>query len=136
MRPRLRPERLDIVADNDIPELPFEETVGVLSFIQPRWWDEHPDATSEAVAVAEWLDFHVKRRRPQDGDSDRPVQRLTMTVEEAAVALGISRAFAYEAVACGEIPCIRIGRRILIPKVALERLLNSGSDEVGGRPDR
>jgi excisionase family DNA binding protein len=48
-----------------------------------------------------------------------------MTVEEAAIALGISRAFAYEAVAKGDIPCIRIGRRILIPKVALKKLLDS-----------
>jgi excisionase family DNA binding protein len=48
-------------------------------------------------------------------------------VEEAAQALGISRAFAYEAVARGEIPCIRIGRRILVPKAALAKLL-------GGQP--
>ena len=50
-----------------------------------------------------------------------------MTVEEAAVILGISRATAYDAVSRGEIPCLRIGRRILIPKVAMEKLLNSGS---------
>lgn len=51
--------------------------------------------------------------------------RLTLTVEEAAETLGVSRAFAYEAVRRGEIPSIRIGRRILIPKVGLERLLGS-----------
>lgn len=50
-----------------------------------------------------------------------------MSVEEAAIALGISRTCAYEAVARGEIPCIRIGRRILIPKVALEKLLAGGA---------
>lgn len=49
--------------------------------------------------------------------------RLTMTVEEAAAALGISRAFAYEAVTRNEIPHVRIGRRILIPRAALERML-------------
>ena len=49
-----------------------------------------------------------------------------MTVEESATALGISRATAYEAVSRGEIPAIRIGRRILIPKVALEKLLDGG----------
>lgn len=48
-----------------------------------------------------------------------------MTVEEAAIVLGISRTFAYEAVARGEIPCIRIGRRILVPRVDLNRLLES-----------
>ena len=61
------------------------------------------------MAVAEWLDF--------------PIERLTLTVEEAAETLGISRAFAYEAVANGDIPCIRIGGRILVPKAALEKLL-------------
>ena len=48
---------------------------------------------------------------------------LTLTVEETAEILGVSRTFAYEAVRRGEIPSVRIGRRILIPKVALERLL-------------
>ena len=57
-----------------------------------------------------------------------------MTVEEAAVVLGISRATAYDAVSRGEIPCIRIGRRILIPKVALERLLDGAeADEPRNR---
>jgi excisionase family DNA binding protein len=50
-------------------------------------------------------------------------ERLTLTVEEAATLLGISRAFAYEAVGRGEIPSIRIGRRILVPKAALQRFL-------------
>ncbi|TAN29493.1 MAG: DNA-binding protein [Actinomycetota bacterium] len=45
--------------------------------------------------------------------------------------MGISRTFAYEAVACGEIPRIRIGRGILVCKVALQRLLESaGADGV------
>ena len=47
--------------------------------------------------------------------------RLTLTVEEAAASLGISRASADEAVRRGEIPAIRIGRRILVPLAALER---------------
>ncbi len=59
----------------------------------------------------------------------RAQRRSTLTVEEAAEMLGLSRAFAYEAVTRGEIPSIRIGRRILIPKVALERLLNSADGQ-------
>jgi excisionase family DNA binding protein len=61
--------------------------------------------------------------------------RLVLTVEEAAAALGISRASAYEAVRVGEIPSVRIGRRILVPKSALQRMLDSAgeSDENGGR---
>lgn len=49
--------------------------------------------------------------------------KLTLTVKEAAEALGISRPTAYEAIGTGEIPHIRIGRRILVPRVALEKLL-------------
>jgi len=44
--------------------------------------------------------------------------------------LGISRAFAYEAVNRGEIPSIRIGRRILVPRSALENLLGEAPGDV------
>jgi excisionase family DNA binding protein len=50
-------------------------------------------------------------------------ERLTFTVEEVAKRLGISRNFAYDAVNRGEIPAVRIGRRLLVPKAALEKLL-------------
>jgi excisionase family DNA binding protein len=50
-------------------------------------------------------------------------ERATMTVTEAARVLGISRGKAYEAAARGEIPTLKIGRRILVPRTALERLL-------------
>jgi excisionase family DNA binding protein len=50
---------------------------------------------------------------------------LTMTVEEAAAALGISRGLAYQAAHDGSIPTIRIGRRLLVPRRALERLLGA-----------
>jgi excisionase family DNA binding protein len=49
---------------------------------------------------------------------------LTVTPAEAARLLGISRNLAYEAARRGEIPTIRIGRRILVPIAALERLLS------------
>jgi excisionase family DNA binding protein len=46
-----------------------------------------------------------------------------MTVDEAAKALGIGRTQAYRAVQSGEIPSIRIGRRYLVPRAALEKML-------------
>ena len=49
--------------------------------------------------------------------------RQTMTVEEAAQCLGLSRNSAYQAVRTGAIPAIRVGRRILVPTHALESLL-------------
>lgn len=45
---------------------------------------------------------------------------MTYTVEEAAKLLRISRASAYEAVRKGEIPSVRLGRTIRVPRVALE----------------
>lgn len=48
----------------------------------------------------------------------------TYTVEEAAEVIGISRNSAYEAIKRGEIPSIKIGRRILVPKDALHRMLS------------
>jgi excisionase family DNA binding protein len=53
----------------------------------------------------------------------RNIERLVYTVEEAGVILGIGRSKAYEGVNSGEIPAIRVGHRILVPKVALDRLL-------------
>jgi excisionase family DNA binding protein len=53
-------------------------------------------------------------------------QRLVLNVEEARVVLGLSRGLMYEAIRRGEIPSLRIGRRILIPRVGLARMLESG----------
>jgi excisionase family DNA binding protein len=58
-----------------------------------------------------------------------PDERLVYTVSEAGELLGISRAFAYELVARGELPVIRLGRRCLVPKVALLALVGQGADE-------
>ena len=49
--------------------------------------------------------------------------RLVWTVEEAGRMLGISRAHAYELVARGELPHLRLGRRVVVPKQAIELLL-------------
>jgi len=49
--------------------------------------------------------------------------RIVLTVEEAAQLLGLSRGSIYEAIRRGDIPSLRVGRRILVPRVALERLL-------------
>jgi excisionase family DNA binding protein len=51
-------------------------------------------------------------------------QRLTWTVPEVARLLGISKDSAYEAVHRGELPVRMIGRRVLVPRAALLRLLD------------
>jgi len=51
----------------------------------------------------------------------------TLTIEEAAKVLGIGRNNAYEAAKRGEIPTIRIGKRILVPVAAFERMLQGAA---------
>jgi excisionase family DNA binding protein len=55
-------------------------------------------------------------------------QGRVRTLNEVASALRISRGSAYEAAKRGEIPTIRIGRRILVPDAAFERLLSGNPD--------
>jgi len=45
------------------------------------------------------------------------------TLDEVATLLRVSRGSAYAAAKKGEIPTIRIGRRLLVPLAALDRLL-------------
>ena len=52
-------------------------------------------------------------------------ERLTVNVEEAAKRLGIGRSLAYEMVHTGKLPILRFGKRMLVPKRALELLLQS-----------
>jgi len=55
-------------------------------------------------------------------ETSKPERRV-VTLEEAASILRISRGSAYEAAKRKEIPTIRIGRRLLVPLAALERML-------------
>ena len=52
-----------------------------------------------------------------------PADKPTLTVEEAGRYLGISRPTAYDAVRKGDIPSVRINRRVLVPTAALRKLL-------------
>jgi excisionase family DNA binding protein len=54
-------------------------------------------------------------------------QCATETVAEAAKQLGIGRNQAYEAVRRGEIPVIKIGKRLLVPTAALKRMLEGAA---------
>ncbi len=46
-----------------------------------------------------------------------------LTVDQTAQVLGISRGLAFTAVRAGDIPSIRIGRRILVPRDRLRQML-------------
>lgn len=57
-----------------------------------------------------------------------PQDRATLTVDEAAELLGISRGTAYASVADGTIPAVRFGTRIVVPTAGLRRLLGLDPD--------
>ena len=58
-------------------------------------------------------------------------ERATITVDEAAQILGIGRSAAYEAVARGQLPTRRIGRRIFVPVPALMAWLGTADSQTG-----
>jgi len=63
------------------------------------------------------------------------LERLTFTVEEAGELLGISRALAYEMARTGRLPTLRFGKRIVVPKKAIENLLErSASSSAHEQP--
>ena len=60
---------------------------------------------------------------------------LTISVEEAAALLGISRRSAYRAAANGELPAVRLGRRLRVPSAALRELLSPPWGQVATPAD-
>ena len=57
-------------------------------------------------------------------------ERLTYTTQEAMEKITVSRNWFYGAVKRGDIPSIKIGRKILIPKKAFDELFNGSSEET------
>ena len=55
-----------------------------------------------------------------------------MTVQECARFLGVGKNTAYEAIRRVELPAVRIGRRLLVPKAALKQFLEGAGQ--GARP--
>ena len=53
------------------------------------------------------------------------MERLTYTVTEVAELLGISRTSAYECIRRREIPAVMLGRRLVISRVAIDRLIGA-----------
>ena len=64
---------------------------------------------------------HFPRLGENEGTMD--TELCIPTVHEAAQMLGVSRDLAYRGVNDGTIPAIRIGKRIVVPRKRLEKLL-------------
>lgn len=61
--------------------------------------------------------------------------RVTITVPEAGQLLGIGRDAAYAAAHRGEIPTLKLGRRLVVPTHVLLRLLGITEDSQAGVPE-
>jgi excisionase family DNA binding protein len=62
-------------------------------------------------------------------------ESLTVRIPEAARMLGIGRRTAYRAAAAGQLPVIRIGRRVVVNRARLLALID-GREPVPVRDDR
>jgi excisionase family DNA binding protein len=98
--------------------------------------EEHPAAPSRATSVrpisasplpsstsATGSGTVLPSRAPRRADVPL-AERVALSVEEAAALLGISRDLAYDLVARGELPSVRLGRRLVVPRRALEGALD------------
>lgn len=65
--------------------------------------------------------------------SKNDLVRETYDVPDAGKRLGLGKNAAYEAARRGEIPTIRIGRRLLVPKAAFNRMLAADAGSLGRR---
>jgi excisionase family DNA binding protein len=102
-----------------------------LTIVDPEYWGSHLELLADGLVRstvqlsdpdATWSELPAGMTILSTDLADGP---WTMTVEEAAKCLGISRAFAYESVRKGDIPSLRIGRRILVPIQKLRQLVDS-----------
>jgi excisionase family DNA binding protein len=57
-------------------------------------------------------------------------ESAVLTVDEVAQVLRISRGHAFEMVRNGTIPSLKLGRRLLVTRAALERLLAGDAQQV------
>ena len=90
----------------------------------------NPTETTHITSTDTPVSEEVSRPSPNYRIIDTSAgDRLVLTVAEAGALLGISRAFAYELVARGELPIIRLGRRVVVPKAALFAMV--GLDHSG-----
>lgn len=80
----------------------------------PAW--SSPQLTDARVSGDMSDVIHLNSRRSDPEGDDVPPTRVTYTVTEVAILLGISRANTYLLLKSGEIPARRLGSRWIIPR--------------------
>jgi len=63
-------------------------------------------------------------RQPLNGAPDASPRRIVLTVPEVAAELQIPASTVYDLIRRGEIPSVRVGKRIRVPKRRLEDWVN------------
>ena len=66
----------------------------------------------------------------EERDKHDKDKALTLSVEHAARLIGISRATAYRMVSSGDLPAVRVGRRVLILKKPLMEMLEAEEHDL------
>jgi excisionase family DNA binding protein len=61
-----------------------------------------------------------------------PLQHPTLGVDAVAAILGIDRKTVYAAINSGELPCLRVGRRILVSTAWLAARIAPDSERLAG----
>jgi len=62
-------------------------------------------------------------------------ESILMRAAEVAAALGVGRATAYELIASGELPSVRIGRAVRVPRAGLEEWVRRQTVRPAGADD-
>jgi excisionase family DNA binding protein len=64
-----------------------------------------------------------------------PLKPLLLRAGEVARLLGLGRSTVFALLAAGELPVVRIGRSVRVPRVALERWIDERTDQATNRGD-
>jgi excisionase family DNA binding protein len=73
--------------------------------------------------------MNARRKKQRNSVRKAPDGRVVYDVPEAGAKLGLSRNGSYEAARRGEIPTVKFGRLLKVPKVAFDRML----EQAGAR---
>jgi excisionase family DNA binding protein len=95
---------------------------GYLECCWKRWWTKsRPGLRGEAQAML----------RPKTADAERPDDTpLLLKAEDVARLLGIGRTKVYEMMASGELPVVRIGTAVRVPRQRLLDWIEENTQEA------
>ena len=70
-----------------------------------------------------------------DRDTVRPEPPILLRAEEAAKLLSLGRTTVFALMASGDLPCVRVGRAVRVPRVAVERWVRERTEGAAVRSE-